>query len=290
LSALRRWIRALRYEVDQHYVAEKYLRASGGAKGLKTYFDFTEQKGLFCAIEQCNGSGDCRRPAEMGGVICPAFKGGKEERFATRARANMMREVLTNGSIKRGATHNLATDNVIHNSHRNPFLDNATYELLNECLSCKACKSECPSNVDMTRLKAEFLQHRFDAKGVPFRNFMVAHMPQIEKLGSHFATIYNVFASWKLSSGLIKKFINFSPERSIPKLSTSTLRSIAKKMQHPVPQALEGREESVVTKYYNGKVYLFADEFTNFMEAQLGATFVKLLNRLGYEVVIPKAF
>jgi FAD/FMN-containing dehydrogenase/Fe-S oxidoreductase len=280
----------LRYEVDQHYVAEKYLRASGGAKNLKTYFDFTEQKGLFCAIEQCNGSGDCRRPAEMGGVICPAFKGGKEEKFSTRARANMMREVLTNGSIKRGATHNLATDNVIHNSHRNPFLDNATYELLNECLSCKACKSECPSNVDMTRLKAEFLQHRFDAKGVPFRNFMVAHMPQIEKLGSHFATIYNVFASWKLSSGLIKKFINFSPERSIPKLSTSTLRSIAKKMQHPVPQALEGREESVVTKYYNGKIYLFADEFTNFMEAQLGATFVKLLNRLGYEVVIPKHF
>ncbi|MFA6703299.1 MAG: FAD-linked oxidase C-terminal domain-containing protein [Bacteroidales bacterium] len=280
----------LRYEVEPHYVAEKYLRASGGAKGLRTYFDFTQQKGLFCAIEQCNGNGDCRRPAEMGGVICPAFKAGKEERFSTRARANMMREVLTNGSIKRGATHNLVSDNVIHNSHRNPFLDNATYELLNECLSCKACKSECPSNVDMTRLKAEFLQHRFDAKGVPFRNYIVAHMPQIEKLGSPFATIYNVFASWKLSSGLIKKVINFSPDRSIPKLSRNTLRSVVKKMQHPVPQALEGRDGSVATKYYNGKVYLFADEFTNFMEAELGATFVRLLNKLGYEVVIPKHF
>jgi len=280
----------LRYQVDQHYVAEKYLQASGGAKGLKTYFDFTQQKGLFCAIEQCNGNGDCRRPAEMGGVICPAFKAGKEERFSTRARANMMREVLTNGSIKRGATHNLVSDNVIHNSHRNPFLDNATCELLNECLSCKACKSECPSNVDMTRLKAEFLQHRFDAKGVPFRNYIVAHMPQIEKLGSPFAIIYNVFASWKLSSGLIKKVINFSPDRSIPKLSRNTLRSVVKKMQHPVPQALEGRDGSIATKYYNGKVYLFADEFTNYMEAELGATFVRLLNKLGYEVVIPKHF
>jgi FAD/FMN-containing dehydrogenase/Fe-S oxidoreductase len=291
----------LRYEVEQKYVAEKYLNKvpkkyledvgkTTDAEKFETYFDFTQQKGLFCAIEQCNGNGDCKRPAEMGGVICPAFKAGKEERFSTRARANMMREVLTNGSIKRGATHNLLTDNVIHNSRRNPFLDNATYELLNECLSCKACKSECPSNVDMTRLKAEFLQHRFDARGVPFRNFMVAHMPQIEKLGSRFAPIYNLFASWKLSSGIIKKLINFSPDRTIPTLSKTSLRALAKKLHHPVPQALEGRAETVATKYYNGKVYLFADEFTNHMEAKLGVTFIKLLNKLGYEVVIPKHY
>ena len=272
----------LRYEIDQQYVAQKYLS--------KTYFDFTDQKGLFCAIEQCNGNGDCRRPAEMGGVICPAFKAGGEEKFSTRARANMMREVLTNGSIKRGATHNLVSDKVIHNNRHNPFLDNATFELLNECLSCKACKSECPSNVDMTRLKAEFLQHRFDVRGVPFRNYMVAHMPLIEKYGSHIASIYNLFASWKLSAGIIKKIINFSPDRSIPRLSGNSLRALAKKLHHPVPQALEGRDETVENKYYNGKVYLFADEFTNYMEARLGITFIKLLNRLGYEVVIPKHF
>lgn len=253
----------LRFDVDQQYEAEKRIGSNKTYFNWKAAFDEctapgatgakSQMNALMCSIEQCNGAGDCRKSNIIGGTICPAFKVSRDELKSTRARANVLREILTRGGD-----------------------DCLIKEQMDSCLACKGCRNECPSNVDMTRLRAEVLQHYYDRHGTPFRSFMVARMAQIESLGAMIRPIYNFMASWNISSAIIKKIINFSSERQIPTLSRYSMRKLVKAEQkkHPL---------SNVKK----KIYLFADEFTNHQEAELGLTFAKLLIRLGYEVEIP---
>lgn len=228
---------SLRYDVDQQYLCD--------------------DKDLMCLIEQCNGAGDCRKSNLIGGTMCPAFKVSRDELMTTRARANVLREVLTRG-LGNGKAD---TD--------------ALKEMLSSCLACKGCKGECPSNVDMTQIRARVLQQLYDQHGTPFRSWMVARMAAIESLGHLVFPIYNFFASSRLTSSLIKKIVSFAPERAIPPLSKRTMRQLVKSA-HLKP------------KQKKGKVYLFADEFTNMQEAELGLTFAKLLTALGYQVEVPK--
>lgn len=254
----------LRFDIDQQYDIEKRLGSDKTYFNWKAVFDECKAPGatgaksqmnaLMCSIEQCNGAGDCRKSNLIGGTLCPAYKVSGDELKTTRARANVLREILTRGGDYKQVK-----------------------EELDSCLACKGCKSECPSNVDMTRLRAEVLQHYYDEHGTPFRSFMVARMAQIEQLGAMVRPLYNFFASWSLSSNLIKKVISFSSERQIPSLSRYSMRKLVKKEQERYRIARPKK-----------KVYLFADEFTNLQEAELGLTFAKLLMRLGYEVEIPK--
>ncbi len=254
----------LRFDIDQRYDIEKRIGPDETYFNWKSAFDEctapgatganSQMNALMCSIEQCNGAGDCRKSNLIGGTLCPAFKVSGDELKSTRARANVLREILTRGG-----------DFVL------------VKEVLDSCLACKGCKSECPSNVDMTRLRAEILQHYFDVHGTPLRSFMVARMAKIEQLGSLVKPLYNFFATCGRSSSLIKQVIGFSTERKIPTLCRFSMRKLVKKEQ----------------TYYRvdrpkKKVYLFADEFTNLQEAELGLTFAKLLMRLGYEVEIPK--
>jgi ferredoxin len=123
---------------------------------FKTIFRFHQQDILQHA-EQCNGSGDCSKTHLSGGTMCPSFMASRNEKDTTRARANILREFLT------------------HSDKLNRFDHKEIYEVMDLCLSCKACKSECPSNVDMAKLKAEFLQQYYDANGVPFRSKLIAN-------------------------------------------------------------------------------------------------------------------
>ena len=120
-------------------------------KEIQTVFDFSSSHGILRAAEQCNGSGDCRNTFLTGAGMCPSYQVMKDENTTTRARANILREFLT------------------RSSKTNPFDHKEIYEVMDLCLSCKACKSECPSNVDIAKLKAEFLQHYYDANGIPLR-------------------------------------------------------------------------------------------------------------------------
>ena len=129
----------------------------------------------------------------------------------------------------------------------------------------------------MTRLRSEILQQKYDISGMPLRSFAVSYMATVEQLGHIVWPFYNLFASWKFSSNIIKRIINFTTERDIPTLSRVTMRKAVQRECR--------KHQGTVTK---GKVFLFADEFTNFQEAELGLTFAKLLLRLGYEVEIPK--
>ena len=278
----------LRFEVGQQYAIEKELGISAlrQDQGPKTYYNwkaaFDECKvegatgaknqlhALICSIEQCNGAGDCRKSNLIGGTLCPAFKVSGDETKATRARANVLREILTRGWESEAFTQAL-------NKDKNLLKSKELAEVLDSCLACKGCRSECPSNVDMTRLRSEILQQKYDVDGMPLRSFTVSRMATVEQLGHLVWPIYNLFASWKFSSNIIKNIIKFSTERDIPTLSRVTMRKA-------VQQACRKHKE----KATKGKVYLFADEFTNFQEAEIGLTFAKLLLHLGYEVEIPK--
>ncbi len=226
-------------------------------KEIETIFDFSSTGGFLRGVEKCNGSGDCRKTELTGGTMCPSYMATRDEQNATRARANTLREYITNST------------------KLNPFDHKEIYDSLDLCLSCKACKSECPSNIDMTKFKAEFMQHWYDEHGVPIRSLFIAYITTISKLGMILPWAFNFVAENKFLSGIMKSAIGFAPKRSIPTLYKTSLRSW-----------------TIANKYngdmHNGKVYLFADEFTNYNDVQIGIKAIKLLHKLGYEVVIPK--
>lgn len=224
---------------------------------FKTVFRFHQQDILQHA-EQCNGSGDCRKTHLSGGTMCPSFMATKNEKDTTRARANILREFLT------------------HSEKMNRFDHKEIYEVMDLCLSCKACKSECPSNVDMAKLKAEFLQQYYDIHGVPFRSKLIANFSASAKLGSIAPSVYNFFVGNTVTGSLIKWVSGFAIKRSMPSLSPITLQNWYTKH----------RKENPVTT--GRKLYLFCDEFTNYNDAHIGITAILLLEKLGYEVIIPK--
>ncbi|OFX89026.1 MAG: FAD-binding protein [Bacteroidetes bacterium GWF2_33_16] len=227
---------------------------------IETVFDFSEVGGILRAAEKCNGSGDCRKTEKSGGTMCPSYMATRNENDVTRARANILREFLTQ-SIK-----------------KNPFDHPEIKEVMDLCLSCKACKSECPSSVDVAKLKAEFLQHYYDSHGIPLRTKLIAYITEINKIASVWPWFYNVLMSNKLISSLIMRTIGFAPKRSMPLLSSQTMNQWMNK--YIAELGSNNKNKS--------KVYLFNDEFTNFNDSHIGIKAVQLLTRLGYEVLIPK--
>ena len=218
---------------------------------------------LLCRVEKCNGAGDCRKSELMGGTMCPAYKVSHNELHTTRARANILREYLTDKGEGM-----VTTDDV--------------QEVLSSCLACKACRRECPSGVDLTRLRAEVLQHIYHKKGTPIRTWLVAHNNDIQRLGSRMPTVYNFFATNRLTSSILKKIVGFAPERAIPQIAKN--REARKVIRDSSLVVRNARSEKRATR----SLFLFQDEFTRYEEPELIATFIRLMKRLGYEVVIPQ--
>ncbi len=227
-----------------------------------TTFRFDQYQGILRTAELCNGSGDCRKTHLSGGTMCPSYMATRLEKDTTRARANILREVLTNSSKD------------------NPFDSKDILEVMDLCLSCKGCKSECPSNVDMARLKAEFLQQYYDARGVPLRSRLIANFSKINELAARVPGVYNFFLRVQPFSSLSKLAAGFAIKRSIPKIHAHTLKSWYKANKRDEINRIPG-------PYPKGKVFLFCDEFTNYNDVPVGIAAIQLLNRLGYEVEIP---
>ncbi len=233
----------------------RYKESSGDVI-LNPLFDWSKTLGVVRAAERCNGSGDCRKSHLIGGTMCPSYMGTRRERNTTRARANMLREFY-NGTIP---ADKLGFDEV--------------KEVLDLCLSCKACKSECPSSVDMTKLKAEFMNLYHSKYGIPFRSRLIGALPSLNRIAAVVPGLVNSVYKSKLLSGMIVGLIGFSSKRELPLMSKTTLSKWYSRHK--------GQEG-------NGKtVFLFADEFTNFNESHIGVKTVLLLEKLGYKVVIPK--
>ena len=238
------------------------LRYTPGQKTprFNTVFRFHNQDVLQHA-EQCNGTGDCRKTHLSGGTMCPSYMATKNEKDTTRARANILREFLTSST------------------KMNRFDHEEIHEVMDLCLSCKACKSECPSNVDMAKLKAEFLQQYYDANGVPFRSKLIANFNKSAQLGSIAPGIYNWMVTTPIISNMIKRFSGFAVKRSMPTLYKTSLRRWYRKRK----KNTNSNEQTKIKK-----VYLFCDEFTNYNDTEIGIKAILLLEKLGYEVIIPK--
>ncbi|WP_456420952.1 FAD-binding and (Fe-S)-binding domain-containing protein [Lutibacter sp.] len=221
---------------------------------IETIQDFSDSLGILRATEKCNGSGDCRKLPEAGGTMCPSYRATKNEKDTTRARANALREFLTNSTQK------------------NKFNHKELYDVFDLCLSCKACASECPSNVDVATLKAEFLHQYYKENGVPFRTQLFANNVKWNKLGSLTPTFTNLVLNTKLT----KKLMGIATERSIPKLAKTTVHKWYKKNKNKLLKQ--------PVKF--GKIYLFVDEFTNYYDANIGIDTIELLTTLGYKVII----
>ncbi|MBD5357303.1 MAG: FAD-binding protein [Bacteroides sp.] len=231
------------------------LRAETHEPEIKTYFDFSARKGWLCAIEQCNGSGDCRKSNLFGGTMCPSYRATRDENHTTRARANLLRELL------------------IHPASKKTFSQPEILNALSTCLSCKGCKAECPSNVDMARYKAEYLQHHYDESGTPLPVTLTSNLSRIQQLGMIAPGVFNHIVGSSLFGGMIHKMMHFDKRRSIPGIYKFTLREWLRKN----PSGTR----------YSRRVCLFADEFINYMDVEVGIAFIRLMRGLGYEVTIP---
>lgn len=236
------------------------LRYTPGQKPRQpqTLFDFSSNEGILGAVEMCNGSGDCRKTHLTGGVMCPSYMATRNEKHTTRARANTLRHVITDSDAP------------------NPFDNEDLKEVLDLCLSCKGCKKECPSTVDMAKLKAEFQQHYYDVHGVPTRANLIADFTAKQTLAAKLPWLWNVLFGTPFFRKLLNRFTGFHPDRTIPLLPKQTLAAWFAKHQ---PHANAGKV---------GRVLLFNDEFTNFHDPHVGIAAIELLERLGYEVMIPQ--
>lgn len=233
---------SLRYEADQE------------TRQIDTLFDFSSTDGLLRAVEKCNGSGDCRKLPLSGGTMCPSYQATRDEKDTTRARANILREYLTRSTKK------------------NYFDHEEVKEVLDLCLSCKGCTSECPSNVNMTMMKAEFQHQYYKDNKRPMRSLIFGYINDLNKAGSIAPWIYNWGVSGGLSS-LSKKIIGVHPSRSLPIMDRISLRQWYKKNYAAPPQPI-------------GKVILFIDEFSNYNETHIGIQAIELLVGLNYEVTV----
>lgn len=222
-------------------------------KIIDTIFDFSSSGGYLESVEKCNGSADCRKSALIGGIMCPTYMATLDENMTTRARANIIREYITK-------------------SKENIFNSKEIYDILDNCISCKGCKLECPSNVDMAKIKAEYLQHYYDLNGLPIRTRLISMINYFNKLGSMFPLVYNFMLTNKLSSSLFKKIVGFEVKRQMPIL-----------YKHNFHKWLSKNEN----KNNNGKkVCLYIDEFTEFNDVVIGIKTYELLIKLGYNVIV----
>ena len=263
--------KSLRYEVDRK------------EPEIETIQDFSSDEGILKLAEKCNGSGDCRKPVEAGGTMCPSYRATKNETETTRARANTLREVLTNNKAK------------------NKFNSKELKQVLDLCLSCKACAAECPSNVDIATMKAEFLYQYQESNGYSFRSKLFANNAKLNKLGSLTPSLSNTI----LNTPFAKKAMGVAIERSVPKLAKQTLYSWNKKRSVIANGMKQSSNEKEITSSQTPRndksnviankvkqsqsikeIYLFNDEFTNFYDVEIGKDAVFLLEKLGYKVTI----
>jgi FAD/FMN-containing dehydrogenase/Fe-S oxidoreductase len=221
---------------------------------IETIYDFSSTGGVLRASEKCNGTADCRKSALIGGTMCPSYMATGDEYKTTRARANVLREYLNKGE--------------------NPWDHKEIYDVLDFCLGCKGCKSECPSNVDIAKIKSEFLQHWYDKHGISLRTRLIAYISVVNKIGSIAPSIFNFFVKNEVTSGIFKKITGFASQRSIPPLYRTTLRRWTRKNLPDI------NPSNPV-----GTVCLFIDEFSDFNDTTIGIDTVRLLTSLNYKVI-----
>jgi Fe-S oxidoreductase len=219
----------------------------------ETLLDFREQGGFAASVEMCNGVGVCRKTLE--GTMCPSYMATHDEEHSTRGRANALRAVLS-GKVP-----------------PKEFTGKRLYEVMDLCLECKGCKAECPSNVDMAKLKYEFLHHYYKANGLPLRNRLFGHIARVNALSAAAPRLVNWLSHLAPSRWLLEKLAGIDRRRPLPPLATETFTDWF--ARRPVPAAPP-----------RGEVVLFHDTFVTYNTPEIGQAAVGLLEAAGYRVVL----
>jgi len=226
---------------------------------IKTLFDFTADQGILRSAEKCNGSGDCRKLPEAGGAMCPSYRATRDEKDTTRARANALREFLTTSEKS------------------NKFDHKELKEVFSLCVSCKACASECPSNVDVASLKAEFEYQYQKENGSSLRTKLFAHNTRINRVGARFPKLYNTLLDF--TESIVKRSVGIAKERSLPKL---------KPFKGFIPSEKTTYTDNKTDKAHRKAIILYVDEFSQYLDGDIARDALVLLTRLSYKVEVVK--
>ncbi|MCE7973757.1 MAG: FAD-binding oxidoreductase [Leptolyngbya sp. PLA1] len=227
--------------------------------GTVTFFDYADQHGLDGAVEMCNGAGVCRK--KQGGTMCPSYQATLDERHSTRGRGNALRLAIT------GQLASMDAPGGRHSRWDDP----GTIQTLDLCLSCKACKTECPSNVDISRLKAEYTAQRYAQSGTPLRERVFGNVRALNRLGSLLPGLSNALSERGPLRAIAGAVLGLHPRRSLPRFA----RALPLEWQ-PAP----GRDRRVV---------FFGDCFSMFNEPGVGLASKRVMEACGYEVVLAQA-
>src|SRR5438105_53545 len=219
----------------------------------RTLLDFSAQGGFAAAVEMCNGVGVCRKKLE--GTMCPSYMATKDEEHSTRGRANALRAVLSGRLPAR------------------EFTGKRLHAVMDLCLECKGCKAECPANVDMAKLKYEFLYHYYQANGLPLRNRVFGRVAKLSALGARTPRLSNAFNALPPVRWLLEKIVGIDRRRPLPALATETFEDW---FRGHAPPASAPR----------GEVVLFHDTFVSYNTPEIGHAAVRLLEGAGYRVVL----
>jgi FAD/FMN-containing dehydrogenase/Fe-S oxidoreductase len=217
----------------------------------QTILDFDGQGGFAAAVEMCSGMAECRK--KLDGTMCPSYMATLDEEHSTRGRANALRAVLS-GRVP-----------------KEEFTGKRLYEVLDLCLECKACKAECPSNVDMAKLKYEFLHHYYKANGLPLRNRIFGRIEQLNRVGSWWAPLSNWLAGSAANRWLLERLAGIDRRRPLPRFAGE-----------PFTEWFRYRPKPDGTG--KGEVVLFYDTFNNFNTPSVAISATRLLERAGYRV------
>ncbi len=223
---------------------------------LKTHFDFSKDDGFMGAIEMCTGVGECRKTGT--GTMCPSYMVTRDEDHSTRGRANLLRDAM-NGRLEGGLT------------------SKEVYNALDLCLECKACKAECPSQVDMAKLKYEFLQHYYDDHGTPMSARALGNAATVAPLGRALAPVANALLPLNAVRWLVEKTAGVDRRRIMPTYARQSFDGWRRAHERSRPEPAQRAEAKP-------KVALFADTWTMYNEPEVGAAATRVLEALGYEV------
>jgi len=232
------------------------INPSYGTWEPQTTLDFSSQGGFAAAVEMCNGTGACRKT--IGGTMCPSYMATRDEEHSTRGRANALRAVLS-GKLP-----------------REEFTGRGLYDILDLCLECKACRAECPSNVDMAKLKYEVLSAYHRAHGLPLRNRLFGRIDRINRWGSRLAPFSNWVLRRRANRYLLDALAGIDRRRPLPAFAAE---SFAAWFRNRSPRAGGSA----------GQVVLLADTFNNFNTPHVAMDATRFLERLGLQVIVPQS-
>lgn len=222
---------------------------------IPTAFQWRKEDGFGAALEQCNGAGVCRKLAESGGTMCPSYQVTKNEKDSTRGRANLFRQLFSG-------------------KQQDAFTSEELDEALKLCLSCKACKSECPANVDMAKMKAEFLHGKHQKKGVSVADRFFGDPHRMYQTAARFPAITNAMMKNRVIRFFMERAVGVSADRTLPPFAGETFREWYRKNGD---QFQKGREH---------KVLLMVDLFTDYHEPETGIAACRMLDELGVDVLL----